>query len=136
MSLKVPYASSLFFADTVRIGLLDGASLCIFKNDYTPINTTVLADLTEANFDGYARITLDSWTSAFLNADNKAEVDETTRTFTVSGVSTPNTVYGAFVLDGSGNLLYAERDPAGGHLLNTVGQTWSYFPRFTFRSEF
>lgn len=136
MSLKIPYLRSLQYADAIVDALLDGGSLHLFKNDYTPINTTVLGDLTEANFDGYASITLSGWGAAALNGDNKAQVDHAIQTWTKTAGATSNTVYGIFVKTAGGSFLYAERNPAGGTLINTTGQTFSYTPHFTFVSEF
>jgi len=136
VSLIVPRPSSLLFLNGIIVELLESAELCLFKNDYTPIATTVLADFTEADFDGYARIVLSGWPAAALDANDKASTELAAQTFTKSGAVTANTIYGVFVLDDVGNLLYAERNPAGGVVINTAGQTYSYLPRFTDKSEF
>lgn len=136
MALKVPQGASLTFLDALIAALLDGGELHAFQNDYTPIGTTVIGDLTEADFDSYAAITLNNWDAASLNPDDKAFTEEDVRTWTMGGSSTPNTVYGVYVTTAGGALLYAERNPAGGVLINTAGQTYSYLPRFTFVSEF
>jgi len=136
MSIKVPYLASLQYTDAVTAALLENAELCLFKNNYTPINTTILSDLTEANFTGYSRITLTGWSAAALDANNKAATSLGPQTFTCSGGATPNDIYGIFVLTSGGALLYAERNPAGAVTINTAGQTFSYTPKFTGISEF
>jgi len=84
----------------------------LFKNDYTPVDATVIGDLVEADFTGYARQDFDpvdfaapTWTphvaqillSVFL-------------TFTASGaLSTPQTTYGYYVQDEDGELVWVER---------------------------
>lgn len=135
--MKVPYGASLQYVDALTAGLLHNAQLCLFKNNYSPVDATVLGDLTEADFDGYARITLSTWSAAALDGSNKASSAIASQTFTMSApAATPNTIYGIYVLTAGGALLYAERNPAGGITMNTAGQTYSYLPRFTGKSEF
>jgi len=136
MALKVPYLAALPFVDVMVAGLLEGAFLRVFKNNYTPINTSVLGDFTEADFDGYAEIELLGWSAAALNVDNKGETELAVQVFEMTGNTTPNTVYGIYVVSAANELLYAERNPAGGVLMNTAGQTYSYLPRFTAITEF
>lgn len=136
MSLKVPYGASLVIQDELALRLLEGGSLHAYKNNYTPINGSVLASFTEADFSGYAAITVVGWTAAALDASNKASVEAAIQTWTRAAGATSNTVYGIYFRSPAGDLLYAERDPAGGFLLDTEGQFYSYLPRFTYRSEF
>jgi len=136
MSIKVPYGASLQYTDAIITELLDGAELALFKNNYTPINSSILSNFTEANFTGYSRITLSGWSAAALDANNKAATSLGPQTFTCSGSATPNDIYGIFVLTAGGALLYAERNPAGAVTINTAGQTFSYTPKFTGISEF
>lgn len=114
--------------------LLLTCELCLYKNDYTPTDATVIADLTEADFTGYARIDLDGWTAAFLNAANIAEMRETLRTFTATGGATANTIYGYFILDAGGNLMAVQRNPAGGQVINGAGQVYPVWPRVTLQN--
>lgn len=136
MSLKIPYACALPFVNTITAGLLNGAAIRLFKNDLTPINTTVLADFIQADFTGYAAQTLAGWAVAILDANNKGSSTATVNTWTCSGLAVPNTVYGVYIVSAAGALLYAERNPSGGILVNSIGQTYAYTPVFTFHSEF
>jgi hypothetical protein len=136
MAIKVPYLAALQFTDAVITLLLDGCELALYKNNYTPINTSLLANFTECNFDGYARITLTGWPAAALDANNKAATALAAQTFTCTGAVTPNDVYGMFVVSGAGALMFAERNPSGPITINTAGQTYSYTPKFTGLTEF
>ena len=137
MSIKVPFLASLQYTDAVIAALLDGAKLRLYKNNYTPVNGSVLGDFTVANFDGYAEINLAAWSAAALDANNKAATAMASQTFTMTApAATPNDIYGIFVVTAGGVLLYAERNPAGPITMNTAGQTYSYLPRFTGISEF
>lgn len=109
----------------------NGYQLCLFVNDYVPTQATVIGDLTEASFGGYARITTDSWGTAFINAATIAESDEVLRTFTVTGAPLTQTVYGYFLLDAAGVLIAAERNPAGGTPMTPAGTVYPVWPRIT-----
>jgi len=135
MSIKVPNVSELTLLDALISGKLNGAKLRAYQNNYTPVDTSVIGDFTQATFSGYAEITLNTWTAAALNASNKAETSMAAQTWTVAAGGVSNTVYGIYVVDAAGNLLYAEANPAGPVTLNTIGQFYSYLPRFTLKSE-
>lgn len=110
-------------------------TLRLFKNDKVPADTDTVADYTEANFTGYAAIATNAWGNAFLNAGNIAEIDETNRTFTQTGVIVTNLVYGYYVTDGAGNLIFAERNPAGPFNMNANGLVYVVLPRYTYRNQ-
>jgi len=136
MAIKVPRTATILFKTAERDALLEGGELCLYQNNFTPIDTMVIGDLTEADFDGYARIPLTGWSAPALNGDFKAQTDLPAQIFTMTGSTTPNDIYGVFVVDGSGNLLYAELDPSGPVTMDTDGQFYGYVPRFTNESEF
>lgn len=86
--------------------------LRLFKNNYTPVNGSVNADFTEADFDGYAEISLVSWDDPFIGGDGKAKIEHPTQTFTDTGNTTPNDIYGyyvTYVISGTTYVLMAER---------------------------
>ena len=134
--LIVPFASSLEFLDAIIAGILENSVLCLFKNNYVPLHTTILANLTEADFDGYSRITLTSWPAATLDGNNKASSALGFQTFTKTGNVTANDIYGVFVLDAFTNLIYAERFATAPFTLSVTGQLLLYKPVFTATSEF
>lgn len=76
------------------------AKIGLFTNALTPIDSTVLADLTEATFPGYAQIpTRDlTWPDPTINGDDAAETDGPTITFTADDdPGSPEDVHGLFV---------------------------------------
>lgn len=109
-------------------------TLRLYQNNHTPVDTDTAANYTEATFSGYSAIALGSWSNAFLNSDNYGETDETTRVFTCTVAAPANTIYGYYITDGSGNLIWAEINPAGSFLINTIGQTYTVLPRWTLRN--
>lgn len=132
----IPYSASLIFLDAIVAALLEGAALALFQNDYVPIHTTGLGDLVEADFDGYARITLAGWPPAAIDANNRASTNLGFQTFTKTGNLVSNDIYGAYVLDGTGNFLFAERFQTSPFTLSVAGQLLLFKPYFTFTSEF
>jgi len=116
---------------------LDGDTLktrCLFKNDHVPDPTDVNANYTEANFSGYASQALGTWNAAFLNTDDKGEIDADPKTFTHNGGGTANTVYGAMVKDDNGDVMYAERFDAP-RVLSANGDSITYTARLTAVSQ-
>lgn len=137
MSLKVPYASTLFLLDQIITAVLDDCTLRLYVNNHVPANGDTIADYTEATFPGYAAIPFGSWPAASLNPSNKASTELALQVFTAGVVITPEDVYGIFVThDGTGDLVYAELDAAGPVTISTPGQSYGYLPRFTLKSEF
>lgn len=138
MSVIVPRPSTLAFLNAVIAALLNGASLCLYNTNHTPTPTDTASTFNaiEATFGGYARITLNSWSAAFLNASNAAETDELVRVFTATGAGLPQSIFGVYVLDAGGNLLYAELIPTGPVVLSAAGQHFAYQAVFTDKSEF
>lgn len=84
--------------------------LKLFKNDITPAETDTAATFTEADFVGYASITL---TGATWNAPvegNPSSIDYPQQTFTSSQAQAQQTIFGYFCVRAtSGRLTLAER---------------------------
>jgi len=86
--------------------------LLLFKNDYVPVDGTVVGDLVECDFLGYVLQHFDpvdfaaaTWTPFVAQMLLTVFV-----TFTASGsLSTPQTAYGYYVLDEDDNFQWAER---------------------------
>lgn len=85
-------------------------TLKLFTNDVTPADTDVAGTYTEATGGGYAALPLTngSWTVTVGNDPSDAVYAQ--QTFTFTGALTTNpTVYGYFVVDADGTLVWAER---------------------------
>ena len=135
MSLVVCNDGDIAFLDDVANGSLMGAFLRLYVNAHTPVEGDTVAAYTEATYPGYAGVSMLGWSSAYLNVGGKAQVDHAMVTFTAGLIVTPEDVYGIYVTDGAGNLLYAEEDPAGPVNINTPGQTYTYTPAVTGNTE-
>jgi hypothetical protein len=81
----------------------------LFCNNITPSDSDVVGDYTEASGAGYAAQTLTtgSWTISIVS--NLAQAVYGTLTFALTGVLTTNTtVYGYYVTDDNGDLMWAD----------------------------
>ena len=106
-------------------------TLKLFQNNHVPAVTDTEANYTEATFSGYAGIDIHALSgAAFVNGSGQGEVDCTTQTFSFSGGAISNLVYGAYVVDSAGQLVYAERFAAPVSMSASPDQI-IYTPKFT-----
>lgn len=86
--------------------------LLLFQNEIAINANTVFADLTEADFDGYARPAALAFGASFQGATDDWEINAPSVQFVASGGTTPNTIYGWAIVTAAGDtLLLAERLP-------------------------
>lgn len=83
--------------------------LRLFTNNYTPVDTSVTGDFTEASGGGYAEITLSrgSWTVTVGHDPSDATYAQQTFTFT-GPLAGSASVYGYFVADADDVTIFAE----------------------------
>lgn len=87
-------------------GSLENWTLKLFKNDYTPLVTSVAADFTEADFTGYSAKTLtrsqtgSTWGAAAIDTDVAEAEYLTDQSFTFTG-ATSQSVYGWYIVGAS-----------------------------------
>ena len=111
---------------------LNTCVLRLYKNNHTPAPTDTAASYTQADFTGYAAINLVAWGDAYLNAGFVGQIDEINRTFTQTAVTTTCLVYGYYITDGFGNLIYAESNPMGAFNMNAAGLVYIVQARMIF----
>lgn len=111
--------------------------LSLYQNDVTPDKNTVLTDLVEADFDGYAPIDLarGTWTSPVtVGGKAKTFYGASAQQWEVTG-PTGNTIYGYYVHDvPNGVLLWAQRFASPKPLQEF--DTLDVYPEFTLNSEY
>ena len=138
MSLKVVKDELIKTLDAATSGFAGNYKIGLFKNNFTPGNTSVIGDVTPADFSGYSTVglhTFSSWASATWNSP-RAEATHADVTWTHNGGGTSNDIYGYYVVDGSGNLAWAERYASAPVTLSGSGQSFTVSPKYTRRSEF
>lgn len=113
MAIKFARASLLTVLEAIRGagGLADGQHIHLFMNDFTPNINTVLGDLTEANFTGYAAANSANYGAAAINAAGQPVMHTGALNFTAADPLTVTAVvYGWYATNiDNDTLLYAER---------------------------
>ena len=135
MSLKIVDIGLSKMLDKLLTAYGNTMQLCLFQNNITPVGSDTLATYQEATFPGYVRQAITGWLPSTVAA-SVATSNATQVSFQRSATGTAQTIFGYFVLDGSGNLLFAERDPAAPITLTNQGDTYLITPKFTYLSEF
>lgn len=110
--------------------LLDGVTVKLFQNDIVPGPDSVLGDFTVADFTGYATSAALVWAGPVLKDDGTPELVAQRLMFTCTNATTPNTIYGYYLLDSEGGLLGAERFEAP-QQVSLVGDTVMFVPRIS-----
>lgn len=109
--LVVPQSGAAVLLEKGLDGLTATVDLHLYQNDMAPSPSSVLADFTEADYDGYAEETITPATWAvFLQGISQAVAVGPGVVFSPTGSTTPNVIYGYYVTDNTGaRLLWAER---------------------------
>jgi len=101
-------------------GPLHGSKMVLFTNTPTLNKMTVLADLTQPTYAGYAEQTM-TWSATRRNALNQICTQATLVSWTMSDDLTPTTVLGYGITDSAGTaLLAAEMFPSPVALVDTL----------------
>jgi len=136
MALVVPQAGARRLLDK-----LIGASALtyhLYVGDVPPVILpgTVIGDFTEASYPGYAAQLSAGWGAA-VDVAGRATATAANLTFTRgAGAGAAQNIYGYYVTDVGGNLVYAERGTAPPYVFAVTGDNLVVTPKFTFKSEF
>lgn len=132
MSLVVPDASELRLLEAML--KTDAKTLHLFTNDLTPSAANTVTSYVEMSGLGYAAKPLsgEGWTANTLSGEAVGSHAQQTWTF---GNGTPIAVYGYYVTDSSGELLWAERFNAAPKTVQYAGDQISITPRLTLRGD-
>jgi len=108
-------------------------SLRLFKSDTDVTDATVVGDLTEADFAGYAAITLNSasWTTT---PGSPSVATYAQQTFTRSSSGAQQLVYGYYVTTAGGALRWLEKFDSA-VIMELINDAIKITPRLTLRDE-
>jgi hypothetical protein len=81
------------------------AKIGLIKAAIAPTPTTQLADLTPADFDGYAMSGAVTWTTTFVDQMGLVTVSAGSKHYQPTGHAIVNTIYGAYLVDNAGTHL-------------------------------
>jgi len=97
---NLPRASQKLFADDILTALLDvNPKQCkLFTNNVPITATTVLSDLTEASFGGYAPVAMNpsAFTAGVDQLGRMAEIGNDLKVFTADGTGPTEIIYGFY----------------------------------------
>lgn len=108
MALVIPNVSEVkLLNNLLNISAPTNTILHLYSNNLTPSSTTVIGDVTEVASGGYAAITLTStsWTVA-TSGGGVSTASYPEQTF---NITTSATVYGYYITNLAGDLLWLER---------------------------
>jgi hypothetical protein len=114
----------------LKLKYLKTLSLRLFKNDIEPRGTNTADDYVEADFPGYVAQDLSDFGRAYENRHGQGQADTCTHEWRMNAPSPANLVYGYFVTDPYGWLIFADRNPDGPVAMNRVDA------RYTLRINF
>lgn len=109
--IVVPTTYQLLQLAAIKAAMLDLGTLHLFQNDITPTPLTVIGDLVEADFDGYAAVAITAFEAPFLDPQNLATVYGILAMFQATGATTPNQIFGAYFVDVNTDLAFVYRFP-------------------------
>lgn len=98
-----------------------------FKNDLIGNPTTTLAQITEADFSGYAAITVTPAVAESLTQDGAAETQVFDLNFSHSGGAVSNSLYGYYVTSDGGagqQLMWVSRDDQAPIPMASIGDVY------------
>jgi hypothetical protein len=109
IQIMTPYAmNALVTALKTYLVQAPGFTIKLFQNNIVPTPNNVLADFTEATYDGYAAQVFTVIFGPTRYPDGSFQLFNFAN-FHMTGSTTPNQIYGIYVLDFAGNLLLAAR---------------------------
>jgi len=120
----------------IAMWLVTGLTLRLFKNNVTPTDGDTVGTYVEADFGGYAPISVPDFGSPAI-AGHVATTVAGLKTFTADGTSS-NSIYGYYITRNSdGHLYWAQRDDAAPVIIGALaGDQYFVVPLRTHKSQF
>jgi hypothetical protein len=108
MALVIPDISEVVLLNNMlNIATPTNTVLHLYSNNLTPSSTTVIGDVTEVASGGYASVTLTS--SSWTVATSVGGITTATYSEQTFNITTSSTVYGYYITNVAGDLLWLER---------------------------
>lgn len=104
-------------------GSLDAAICRLYQNAHIWTKETVLADLVEADFDGYAEINPVTWDNTPEGPDGIPYMHGGSQQIVATGDASPNEIFGWYLVDAGGTELIAGYKFSDSVFMNNTGDT-------------
>jgi hypothetical protein len=93
----------------------------LYINNYTPVQTSVNADFTEATFPGYAQEAIDPslWTSPTIISNRASMTANSGDPYEFTNSGSSQTIYGYFIYDTTSSLIIGAEKFATSRTINT-----------------
>jgi hypothetical protein len=104
---------------------LNSCTIRLFQNEWTPAGGDAASDYVEASFVGYSAQPLNDFGLSYLNGSGQGQMNSCAHVWR-QGVATPaNLIYGYYVTDRAGWLVFAERRAGPPVEMAAVGAEYS-----------
>lgn len=107
----------------------------LFTNNHTPAEGDNIGAYTEPTAGWYARQALANWPTSTYVLPNAYSTNTPVVWTDTGGAGSNATVYGYFVVNAAGILMWAELDPAGPFTLSAAGYSYTVTPYFQMENE-
>lgn len=134
MGLKLVDGAKLDFLSALAAYWTGRLSAGLFAHDWVPADMDTITAVVPATFSGYAGLLpITGWGAPTLSS-SRAVAQADALTWTHNGGPVGNWIFGLYVVDSLGGLVWAERRPDGPRALNLGGTTYSATPGFSLGS--
>lgn len=122
--------------DILRAGWTGNRFAGLFQNPDEPMRLWTIGTIIPATFSGYSGLKpLVNWLPAVISGDF-ALTSADLLTWTMTGTTVTNWVFGYYVVDSLGQLCWAERKPGPGSAMVNTGNFYQVKPQFSLSSRF
>lgn len=134
--VRLSDSGAIEIVDQLRAGWNGQLEVGLFKNDFIPRWDMIMSNLTPCNFSGYGGLQVTTGWSAAVMAGKRVITLAGQLTWEHDGGANQNWVFGYYVKDHAGNLLWAERFCPKEKRMAGAGDSIKVKPHFTIRNEF
>lgn len=134
--IVVTEGGALDVLNALRTSYLPSLLIGLFANDWHPQRVSTISEVTPAWFSGNTVLhNLPGWNAAVLDGD-LAVTSATQRQWIHDGGPVSSWVFGYYVVNLAGKLVWAERTEEFGTIMWFAGQTIRVTPRYALRSRY
>lgn len=135
MALLIPIAGELVILSAMQ-PWLNTLTCRLYQNDHVPAFGDTVSDYEEADFGGYEGLPTDDWNDPFASGEGKGEITHPTLRWEMDSEFPQCQVFGYYITNDDGELVWAERRPGGPITMNFPGKPFTVKLRQSLRNDF